>query len=125
VFSTFLTVEVKKFMIYINYCIVWPMLIISYILFILSNINQLFINKLAYDVDSAEIYSQFALQEFDLNLFTLLFFIIHLTIFLFAIYTKILNNSLEFLKQKVAKIQEELNLDQNKLYQVLVNNIYL
>lgn len=89
-FHTFLIISIKGYMKYINYIYVWPLLILSYNLFIVSNIENLI------DLDSQgsqgkTIYSHWGLEKFQSEFYVIFFLFIHCTLLLFAIYSKIVN----------------------------------
>jgi hypothetical protein len=86
--ATFLITHVTKLTMWINYIIIWPVLIALYNLLILANIVDL----IDFNVDNKEklLKSQIGLQKFDENKYIVFFYFIHCTIILFCIFTRIL-----------------------------------
>jgi hypothetical protein len=108
-------------MIFLNYLIVWPILCISYFIYIISNISNLFIDD--WTDKEKKINSFYGLYKFEDESYFRNFAVIHLVIFLFAIYSKILNVYINN-SQEDNKVEElkDIRVDSNEnLHESLVN----
>lgn len=115
--ATFLITHVTKLTMWINYIIIWPVLIVLYNILILSNIVDL----IDFNVDDKEklLKSQLGLQKFEENKFIVLFLFIHLNTILFSIFSRILTRY--FVKNKDKNKIDLFRPENKNLGESLVN----
>lgn len=92
---SFLIIKVKFYLLYIHYLIVWPVLVSTYFLLILSNIENFLLNNPMSD-QRKKIYSHFGLRKFEFDsTYVWNFLLMHFTIILFCVYSRILTGYLQ------------------------------
>lgn len=110
---TFLIIKVEKIILWLNFIFIWPCLITVYNLLIIANVDKLILNDI--DETEAKKFSFLGLQKLTTNK-TLYFYLIHLTIIIFSIYSKILTKYFSNTQYKIEIIKKSnTNLAENLL----------